>query len=633
MIKKLLIIIFVLAQATVASQSKLLQKANEYFDSYSYAEAIPLYEKHLKKNTVDVDGIKNLADSYFFTGNFSKAEIWYEKLMLYRENVDNIEDYIFRYAQSLKAFRQYKEADEWMEELGKEKPNDRRYQLYKNNPQYIEIVEMNSNRFVTVNAPFNSIYNDFSPTFFNDRLLYSSSFSGKSSKKVRSGWSNQPFLDLYTYSDAGERASLKGDVNGSGHESSAVLSPDGETLYFTRSTNSANTGKGILKIFMASRDGKQWKDVRPVTFNDEDYSTAHPSIDKNGKKIIFASNREGGFGESDLYEVEILDDGSFGEPKNMGSAINTEGRESFPFISSTNQLYFSSNGHPGLGMMDVFSVSLDDVGFQVFNIGKPVNSTKDDITFIVNEADNIGYFASNRDFGKGGYDVYQFSRKEALKTTCESVVRGSVIGATQKNLIKNATVSLMDVNGNILGTDTTDGNGSFIISTSCFVGKQQLLIKRDGYQTYTESINVSIKTPELEVAAVVEEAEPYLYKDLITTMNLSQVTFGNKDANLDDDSYKVIDQIIKMLNDNPTVSIKIRSHTDLRKNYAFNLNLSARRAKAVQKYMVQKGISIDRLLTEGMGEIELKVSCGFKVRCTEEIHRQNRRIEFVVVAK
>ncbi len=632
MMKRILILILLIMQAGLLAQSKGLQKADAYFDSYSYAEAIPLYEKHLKKNAAEVDAIKNLADSYFYTGNFSKAEIWYEKLMLYRDQIESVGDYIFRYSQSLKAFRQYKEADRWMEELGKKKPDDRRYQLYKNNPQYLEIIEMNSDRFITVNAPFNSGYNDFSPTFFNEDILFSSSMTDRSSRKVRSGWSNQPFLDLYVYSN-GKQSLLKGAVNGSGHESSAALSPDGTTLYFTRSTNSVNTGKGILKIFMADFDGNQWKNIREVSFNDEDFSTAHPTIDKTGKKLYFASNREGGFGESDLYEVELLGKGLFGEPKNLGPNINTEGRESFPFISSTNVLYFSSNGHPGLGMMDVFSCDLTTSALQVFNIGKPVNSTKDDITFIVNETDNNGYFASNRDFGKGAYDIYRFKRKEPLRTDCESVVIGSVVGADQKNLIKNALVTLKDLNGNVLGSAKSDDNGSFSMPTSCFIGEQQVVVEREGYATFTTTINVSIKTPETEVQIVLDEVTPLLYKDLVTTMELPQIVFGAKNTILDEASYPVIDKVIKILKDNPFTSINIRSHTDLRKNYTFNLNLSAKRAKVIKAYMVEKGISPDRLLTEGMGEIELKVNCGFKVRCSEEIHKQNRRVEFVVVSK
>ncbi|NER16365.1 OmpA family protein [Spongiivirga citrea] len=632
MIKRILILILVLVQTAMFAQSKLMQKADIYFANYSYAGAIPLYEKHLKKNSAEVDAIKKLADSYFLTGNFSRAEFWYEKLMIYRDQVENIEDYMFRYSQSLKAFRQYKKADEWMEELGKINPEDRRYQLYKGNPQYLEIIEMNSDRFIAVNSPFNSRYNDFSPTFFNNDILFSSSMAEKSARKVRSGWSNQPFLNLYVYSN-GKLSTLKGDVNGSGHESSAALSPDGTTLYFTRSTNSINTGKGILKIYMAKLQGSQWKNITEVSFNSEDFSTAHPTIDKTGKRLFFASNREGGFGESDLYEVEILGDGIFGEPKNLGPAINTEGRESFPFISSTNRLYFSSNGHPGLGMMDVFTCDFEKPNFQVYNIGEPVNSTKDDITFIVNEADKNGYFASNRDFGKGAYDIYQFNRKEQLRTDCESVVIGSIVGADQKNLIKNATVTLKDLNGNVLGSSKSDGSGSFSIPTSCFVGQQEVIVERDGYEKSVTTIKVSIKTPEVETQITLNEVAPLLYKDLITTMNLAPVTFGDKNTKLNEDSLSVIDAVVKVLQDNPSVSINIRSHTDLRRNYTFNLSLSRKRANVIKNYIVRKGISSDRLLTEGMGEIELKVNCGFKVRCSEEIHKQNRRIEFVVVSK
>ncbi|GAA4277878.1 TolB family protein [Aquimarina mytili] len=282
----------------------------------------------------------------------------------------------------------------------------------------LTVVEKEVGNFKLNFLNINSEHSDYAPVFFEGELVFSSSRNVSSISKSFDNQSNQPFLDLFTTSKRSDKQrirKLKGSINTKFHESSAAFSKDNKTVYFTRNNYSkrkskTNTkGNVLLKIYRAYYEDGKWKNVEELPFSSDEYSIAHPTLSPDGRFLYFASDMPGSIGQSDLYVVEIYDDGSFGIPQNLGEQINTEGRETFPYVSDKGKLFFASDGHIGFGGLDVFVVMPDQSNnARVYNLGVPINSTEDDFTFIINEESKIGYFASNRMGGDGDDDIYGF---------------------------------------------------------------------------------------------------------------------------------------------------------------------------------------------------------------------------------
>ncbi|MHA7058636.1 TolB family protein [Aquimarina sp. M1] len=287
------------------------------------------------------------------------------------------------------------------------------------------IVPNASENFLIKPLSINSENSDYAPSFYKGELVFASSRNSKSLTVILQENTNEPFSDLYTTSKNipdKEISKLKGAVNTKFHESSATFSPDGKTVYFTRNNYSErkfkrNTkGCVLLKIYKADYNNGKWKNVKELPFNSNEYSTAHPALSPDGKFLYFASDMPGSYGKSDIYVVAIHKDGSYGTPQNLGSLINSAGRETFPYISDKGTLFFTSDGHVGFGGLDIFMVLPDtDKGWQIYNMGAPINSSKDDFTFIINEENMMGYFASNRSGGKGSDDIYGFKQMISLQ--------------------------------------------------------------------------------------------------------------------------------------------------------------------------------------------------------------------------
>ncbi|WP_109298757.1 TolB family protein [Aquimarina sp. AU474] len=266
----------------------------------------------------------------------------------------------------------------------------------------------------------NSGFSDYAPSFYEKELVFASSRDVNSISKAYDANSNQPFLDLYTTNNKSDKETikkLKGGINTKFHESSAAFTKDRKTVYFTRNnyykrkSKRSEEGAILLKIYRAQYIDGKWDNVEELPFSSDEYSIAHPTLSPDGRLLYFASDMPGTLGKSDLYVVEINRDGSFGKPVNMGDQINTEGRETFPYVSDQGNLFFASDGHLGYGDLDIFMVLPDvDNNVGVYNLGAPINSPKDDFTFIINEENKVGYFASNRRGSVGGDDIYGFEQ-------------------------------------------------------------------------------------------------------------------------------------------------------------------------------------------------------------------------------
>ena len=341
--------LMIMLSSILCGQEKRLEKANESFDRYAFVDARKVYLNVAKSGYSSADLFSKLGDSYYFNAELEKSVEWYEELVSnYATEIDP--EYLFRYSQSLKSVERYKEADQIMEKFNDLTGNDQRAEYFVSTRDYLRFIEMQSGRFILKQPYVNSKFSDYAPSFNNQgQMIFASSRGGRNTiVKTVHEWNEMPFLDLYSSDMIGERNALtepkkiKGKINTRFHESSTSFSKDGQTVYFTRNnfTNkklgSNTTGTVLLKLYRAQLENNKWINIEELPFNSQEYSVAHPALTADGKKLYFASDMPDSKGLSDLYVVDIHDDGSFGEPKNLGDKINTEGRETFPFISRTS---------------------------------------------------------------------------------------------------------------------------------------------------------------------------------------------------------------------------------------------------------------------------------------------------------
>lgn len=438
------------------AQDRKLDKADKKYDSYAYINAIEIYEEVAAEGYKSKELFEKLGNAYYFNADLINASKWYGELFKLGEEV--APEYYFRYAQTLKAEKLYEESDQKMQEFNKLTGSDIRGNKFIKTRNYLDKIAAQSGRFRIENLGVNSAYSDFAPSFYLDKsLIFSSARDTGIATRSNHKWNARPFLDLYgaELADNGSLANVdkfSSKINTKYHESTTVFTKDGNTMYFTRNNyykgKYKKDEKGInkLKIFRATRDGDSWTNIEELPFNSDLYSVAHPALSVDEKKLYFASDMPGTVGMSDLFVVTINDDGTFGEPKNLGKGINTEGRENFPFISQDNELYFASDGHVGLGGLDIFVMNLGIEDSEIFNVGEPVNSTMDDFSFIINTKTKKGYFASNRDGGQGDDDIYSFLETKCIKWTCEQEIAGVVKDDKTNEIIAGAQVQLYDEN-------------------------------------------------------------------------------------------------------------------------------------------------------------------------------------------
>ena len=460
----LCILVFSIFQLAV-SQGAKQYKGDVNYDKFSYLDAIENYEKAVEKGLADETTYKNLANANYLNANYEEAAKWYGELINLEGSSPEPEDY-YRYAQCLKSLQQYAESDKWMETFIRISRVDGRAARFTQNRNYLEVIEANSGNFDVSLAEFNSKASDFAPSFGKDGVVFSSARdTGRIVKNIHK-WNKSPFLNLYVAKIAEDSTltdvdKLSRKLNSKAHESSTVFTKDGKTMYFTRNNFDKKFGRddqGVsrLKIFRAEMVDGDWDNIQELPFNGTNFSTAHPTLNKEEDKLFFASDMPGTFGASDIYYVDIYKDGSYGLPINLGADINTEGRETFPFISENNTLYFASDGHPGLGGLDVFATQINKgTSSEIRNLARPINTDEDDFAFIIDEEAKEGFFTSNRKDGIGDDDIYQFVMKERLEIECNREISGVVRDKNSMDVLANANVQIFNNLGAVVATAVT----------------------------------------------------------------------------------------------------------------------------------------------------------------------------------
>lgn len=612
---------FVLASGILSAQNQYTKVADKLFDRYEYVDAAKEYLKLAESSKADNYVYKQLAESYYNVFNTKEAVKWFAKVV---EQKQDAETY-YKYAQMLKAEGNFKEADKQMQQFAQLQPNDQRAKSFLSKPNYLPELKGQSKLYDVTKSDISSDKSDFGAVLTNDNNFYFS--SARNTSRRNNGWNEEPYLDIYkaTYNANGtiSDALAVESLNTKWHDGPVSITKDGTTIYYgSESFNEKEYVKdkekkakfGKIFLYKASKEGDKWGNIKPLPFNNKEFSVRNPSISKDGKTLYFSSNMPGGFGGEDIWKVSVNGD-EFGTPENLGAKVNTEANESFPFVTDENVLFFSSNGKTGFGGLDVFMMDLNK-GTDPINVGEPVNTSKDDFAFTFNSAKKVGFFSSNRD---GVDNIYK------ADPVCNVQVLVKVKDAKSGMAIDGATVVLVDEKQKTVSNQTTLANGESSTGVLCYTSYSAQVSK----QAYESGV---FEVAKGENSQVVVEALLNPIMPIITEREviLQPIYFEFNKSNITAEGAAELDKLVAVMNEYPTMVIFAKSHTDSRGSDKYNINLSDRRAKSTVQYLISKGISKERISGQGFGEIEPKVPCK---PCTEQEHAQNRRSEFLIVKK
>lgn len=612
-----------LSLTSLSAQNKDTQKADKLFKRLEYVDAAQEYLKLTEKGKADGYVYKQLGDSYFNTFNASEASKWYARAV---ETPQDAETY-YRYAQMLKAQGKYEEANKQMQSFASKAPSDQRAKDFKANPNYLPSLLDKQKKFDVKSLDINSEKSDFGAVLHQNNLYFTSARNGA---RKNYGWNEEPYLDIYkaTYNVDGTitNAEPVGDLNSKWHDGPSSLSADGNTIYFSSESfkekdgyekdKSINAKLGQVNLFKATMANGKWSNITQLPFNSNTYSTGNPSLSKDGKTLYFASNRPGSIGGTDIWKVAVNADGSYGEPENLGPKVNTEGEENFPFVTEDNKtLYFASSGRQGFGGLDVFAY--DMTKGESTNLGKPINSEKDDFAFTLNAEKNIGFLSTNR---SGVDNIY------LATPVCGVEVITVVTDAKTGKVLANAKVAIVDDKKNVIATETSGANGEVAYYVECNKA-YTIQASKDGYESNTFPVAAS-KGEARKVEAALNPIDVIVTEKEII---LNPIFFEFNKSNITQEGAFELDKLVQVLQNNKAMVILVKSHTDNRGSDAYNLRLSDARAKSTVQYILSKGIAKEQISGKGMGETEPKTDC--KDACTEEQHAENRRSEFLIVKK
>ena len=637
------------------NESKI-KKANDLYGKYAYVDAIKIYERIAEQGYVDQNILENLGNSYYFNADYTTALKWYDKLFANAkkdsENYKITPEYYYRYAQCLKSVERYDEAktilDQFVKLTGKD---DLRARKLEEHEDYLQVIKDNSGRLTIKPVEINTEYSEYGTAFYGkDEVVYTA--SRKTSARGTSNWTGEGYYDLFRakFKDGqlSKEEPFSSKLNSLLNESSPVFTRTMDTIYFTRNyqvplskeeKKKKAEEKVLLELYRSVRKNNEWTDPVRLPFNVTGYSVAHPAITPDGKWLYFAADINGTRGKSDIFRVRINHKkGIYGKPENLGELINTEGRETFPYISSKNVLFFSSDGLPGLGGLDIFAVKIEQDGSlkRLQNIGRPGNTPDDDFAFVLDEDRSIGFLSSNRPGGKGKDDIYYFVQNKPLEFDCKKTIKGIVKDIDTKEILGHVTLTLSDSDQKEIAKVENKTNGDYDFgakTVNCDDTFVFLRAQREDYAVVEEQVNIREKGTVIEKEILMKTTKKKLQKgdDLAKIFQIKEIKFDLGKYDIRPDAAAELVKIVEAMKDHPTMKISIRSHTDSRGSDKSNLVLSDKRAKSTMMWIVSQGIDRSRLTAKGYGETQLVNRCKNGVPCSEEEHQQNRRSEFIIM--
>lgn len=608
------------------SQSK--KKADLLFENRAYVEAAEIYSKLPVSTSI----LEKLGDCYYYNSEFDKAYKAYQKVFDSQGDYELTEEFYFKYFDVLRGTKKNKIADQIST-------------LYLNDFIDTEQFRSKLKQVVPFNYRLNKITkniggSNFGVGLYGDKIVFASTQNPDSPDYE---WNKQPYLDLYEAQiSKKDTVSITLDsikpfdkaINTKKqHESSAVFTKDGKTMYFSRNLNKRidldSTKIAVVSIFKAELVDNKWTNIEPVSFSSELYSTMHPALNNEETKLYFSSDMPGTLGSFDIFYVDILEGNTFGNPINLGPTVNTKRREQFPHISNDTILYYASNGKHGFGGLDLYASTLKNNQFlEALNLGETINSEKDDFAFVVMDSINKGYMSSNRD---GNDNIYSFKRTSNER---EYFIEGVVTDKVTGKILPNTTVTLFDVDGNVLSETIVGDDGKYKLKTQpnrsySVEGFQPKYIPEVEYFDTNDSGNIEFNI-ELEIESYKDAEEIVSDDDQGNTfIELENIYFDFAKWDIKEQAARTLDVLVALLKKYPRMEIQLGAHTDSRAGFEFNMELSQKRAQATLEYLVENGISRTRLISKGYGETKPLVPCGDN--CTETEFSINRRCEFLIL--
>ncbi len=680
------ILIFILLLTQIAFSQKK-SRADRFFEKGDYINAASQYEEELNQEGYTKHILKNITTSYYNTFKFRQAYRYLKVLTsgkFYDRDKTYDNQYNFMMYQVLSALGEYEKSVEF---LALYTLNDANTQLDKSDAiSIIENFKLKDDDYKVAAASFNSEASEFGAIKRDSVVYFTTDRHPYSPLDKNYKWTHRPFLDIYKVTvdkdnqPVSEIETISKEINSKLHEGNFCFSKDGNTIYLSKSNSEKGKKKydsiknNSIHLYKATKVEGEWGKPEKLAFNDVNFSIEHPSLSEDGSKLYFSSNMPGGYGDFDIYYVDVNLDGTYGTPMNLGAVINTKNREQFPYISKENHLFFSSNGHLGLGMMDVFVSELREGELsKPINLGAPINSSYDDFSFAYTN-DTDGFFASNRK--KVGDDIYSFSQIGDIFPK-KYIARFEVKDFASDDYIPDSEAVLYDDENEIVYESQLDSVAGFDIKI--FPGKYNFKASADGYKTRTkpvlvkekkdgvyviyldkkkiseDQVNVKDSLNIKEGTTITDSSTNSKKEEEISKARLRELLLGDKEGppvvekngklyfemppiyfdydkwNIRADSKKVLDKLALKLEKYKTVYIKISSHTDSRGTASYNQVLSERRAESTRNYLALIGyVNARRMKFVGFGESEPLIDCESKV-CNEEEHQTNRRSEFEIV--
>ena len=499
--------LFIFSLSAISQNAKEI-KGQKHFDSYSYEKAIDKLEQITDKST-DVN--RQLANSYFKTGDLEKSEEYYSSVV---NATDNMPSDLYSYASVLEMNKKYALAEEWMVKYHKLNKDDTRGIASVNNKGLYKSLEKDNGRFRIANLDINTDQSEFGTAYFKNQIVFASTRSnGASLFKRHWNWNGLGFLNLYVANNNGvnelsDVTVFNSKVDKRFHEGPASFSADGKFMVYTRNNYDDKDSMGVvrLQIFSLENIDDKWTNKTELHFNDQNHSSGHGALTPDGKTMYFASDMQGGLGGVDIYVTHLSEAKIWSKPVNMGDKINTEGDETFPFIhDSGKMLFFSSNGKVGLGGLDVFVAQVSGNNVKaVENLGTPINTNSDDFAFMLDANEKGGFFSSNRIEGKGNDDIYSFKliKPFAFGKTLKGIAKDK-----EGNLLANTFVKLYDAKNNfVLDSVLTDSTANYVFIVD---DKMDFLLTGEKEKYFKANNTATSKTDEtIIIADVILEKDP-----------------------------------------------------------------------------------------------------------------------------
>ena len=656
-VKSLIFVLMTIILAACHSDKSISKQAQKHFEKGEYELAIRELSI-LKNKGIEIEQTNFLlGESYRLSNRITQSLPFYQ-VAKSKGFTDKLLP--FHMAMAAKSIGNYELTKLYLTEFLSSKPN--RAMQIKSEIELENLSEIP--KLLSKNSPVtliplqgNTPQTEFDAKKIGNELVYTSSSKPGIYKN-----NGLPFLGivkapLKSESEIGKSEILSPNLfKENANDGSPAFTKDGKTVVFAR----GNTGKSKdpspdVDLYISTRNGTTWSEPERLAISDSLAWDGSPAYSVDERTLYFSSNRRGGKGGLDLYRVPIDNSGRFGRPINLGAAINTPGDEIFPFISGNGKLYFSSNGHPSIGGLDLFVASRNENEIVVEHLGVPMNSIGDDFAISLSDSTQ-GYLSSNRPGGKGDDDIYYFKSSGAedrwwssdpapmVDTTAQAKIvnynlQVKVIDAAGKAL-EGVKVSIRK-NGQSLEAEKSNSKGLLEMipleendELAFKLEKEDYLTARSSFSMEGKEIPKSLLKKEVTDTTYVVQIQmdrPEIGKEISKLFEVNSIYYDLDKADIRPDAAEELDKIVQFLSDNPQMNLELGAHTDARASGAYNLKLSQRRAESAVKYIIQRGISNDRIQPRGYGETQLINECADGVDCPEDMHQQNRRTEFKII--